>query len=166
MSTPVALIWAMADNGVIGAGNDMPWHQPADLRWFREWTEGRPVIVGRRTLDSFGGRPLPRRTNIVITRDPAGLPETVVPVTDPDAALAAVPADTDWAMVIGGAQVYAEFLPRADRLIVTRIHARPEGDTHFPEVDWTQWQRVEAREYPADAENPHPMTFEVYDRAE
>jgi dihydrofolate reductase len=69
-------------------------------------------------------------------------------------------------MVIGGAQVYAEFLPRADRLIVTRIHARPEGDTHFPEVDWTQWQRVEAREYPADAENPHPMTFEVYDRAE
>ncbi len=161
--TAVALIWAMAEDNVIGQDNAMPWHLPADMRWFRQHTVGRPVIMGRKTFHSLGDRPLPKRTNIVVSRDPAYRPEGVTVVASPAQALAAVESEAEWAMVMGGAQLYAAFLPMASRLIVTRIHADIEGDARFPRVDWRYWERVAQQEHPADDENPHAMTFEVYD---
>jgi dihydrofolate reductase len=161
--TAVALIWAMAENNVIGQDNAMPWHLPADMRWFRQHTLGRPVIMGRKTFHSLGDRPLPDRPNIVVSGDTSYRPEGVTVAASPALALTAVENESEWAMVIGGAQLYAAFLPMASRLIVTRIHVEIEGDAHFPRVDWRYWERVEQQEHPADDENPYAMSFEVYD---
>lgn len=160
----IALIWAMADNRVIGAGNRLPWKLPADMRWFRRHTLGKPILMGRKTFESFGARPLPERLNIVISRDPNYRAPGALVVTDIDAALAAA-GDVPEVMIIGGASLYAQALPFADRLYVTLVHARPEGDTRFPELELENWREVQREERPADAANPHPLSFLVYERA-
>jgi len=141
----IALIAAVADNRVIGRDGEMPWHLPADLRHFKETTTGHPVIMGRLTYDSIAadlGGPLPDRTNIVLSRRDPDLPEGVV-VADSiqeaiDAARAAA-GDAETVYVIGGATVYEQFLPRADRLVRTEIQESYEGDTRFPAWDRTEW---------------------------
>ncbi|MFB6354677.1 MAG: dihydrofolate reductase [Halobacteriales archaeon] len=143
----VALIAAVAENGVIGADGTMPWELPADLRRFKATTMGHPVIVGRRTFEAIADRlggPLPGRTNIVLSRGDPDLPEGVVLAGSVEAALEAAKATgAATAYVAGGGAVYEQFLPRADRLVLTEVDAAPEGDTRFPEWDREAWTEVE-----------------------
>jgi dihydrofolate reductase len=148
----LVLVAAIAENGVIGADGSIPWHYPADLRHFKETTTGHPVILGRRTYRSIADRiggPLPDRTNVALTR--VGLREDApgadaVGVIETDSLDAAVAAARDTgartAYVAGGASVYRQFLPRADRMIVTEIPESPDGDTRFPDWDREAWTEV------------------------
>jgi dihydrofolate reductase len=153
----ICLVAAVADNGVIGQGNALPWHLPADLAHFRRLTLGRTLLMGRRTWDSLSG-PLPRRRHLVLTRDPTFNAPGCTPVGSLDAALAAAVGE-EVLMVVGGAAVYALALPRADRFYLTRVQARVTGDTRFPDWDEGLWQEVDRAEHGVDARNPIPMTF-------
>jgi len=139
----VALIAAVADNDVIGSGGEIPWHLPADLERFKRTTTGHPVIMGRRTYESIVDRldgPLPDRTNVVLSRGDPDLPDGVVHAASTKAALdAAAATGTDTAYVIGGETVYEQFLPAADRLVLTEIDEAYEGDTYFPDFDSDAW---------------------------
>lgn len=164
---PLTLVVAAADNDVIGRGNALPWHLPADLRHFKLRTMGRPIIMGRRTFVSIG-RPLPGRSNIIVTRDPDFAAEgaKVVHSLEEAIALAGDIAFIDGSeeiMVIGGAQIYAQALPLASRLSLTRVHLAPEGDTHLPAIDWAQWHEDSRDARPADDEQP-AHTFLEYTR--
>ncbi len=163
----VALIWAMSENRVIGKDNDLPWRLSADLKHFKAVTLGKPVIMGRKTFDSIG-KPLPGRTNIVITRRTDYQPDGAIVVRDLEAALeagrqAAEKSDVPEVMVIGGAQIYALTLEQADRLYVTEIHGEFEGDAYFPSFDASGW--IEAsREFHAESEDGQPAhSFVVLD---
>lgn len=145
----LVILAAVAENDVIGRDGGMPWSIPADLRRFKERTMGHPVIMGRRTYESIVdrlGSPLPGRTNIVLSRGTPAVEGSVVLVRSVDEAIdAARAADGDVAFVIGGATVYDQFLPRADRLELTEIHEPYPGDTTFPAWDRDRWLEV-ARE--------------------
>lgn len=166
----LALVVAAARNRVIGLGNAMPWHLPADLRYFKKITLGKPVIMGRNTFESIG-RPLPGRTNIVVTRNVSFRAEGVCVVHSLEAALelsSRILSEQDNAggevMVIGGAQLYAQALPLADRLYLTEVDAEPQGDAWFPALDSNQWQEVAREELPASAQNPYACSFLVLER--
>jgi dihydrofolate reductase len=158
---------AVARNGVIGRGNELPWRLPADLQHFKRTTMGHAVLMGRRTWDSIG-RPLPGRENVVLTRDRAFAPAGARVVHSVEEALAAVPA-TGALMVIGGAQLYAELLPRADVLHLTEVHADVEGDVRFPGWDvpgWRdEWRETWREEHPADERHAHSFAFARLERA-
>lgn len=151
----VVLIAAVAENCVIGSDGDMPWHYPEDLKRFKRTTIGHPVIMGRKTFESIAARldgPLPDRVNIVLTSDPSQLPEhdAVVPATstkqaleEARVALAGADSTDDVAYVVGGGTVYEQFLPQASLLALTEIHAEPDGDTRFPEIDPDVWREIE-----------------------
>lgn len=158
----VSLIAAMDEDRVIGIDNRLPWRLPADLQWFKAQTLGKPVLMGRKTFESLG-RPLPGRTNIVVSRDPDFAPAGVRVARDADAALA-LAGDATEVMVIGGASFYTQMLPRAQRLYLTRIHTRVRGDAWFPEFDPAQWQEILREDHPADAANPYPYTFLILQR--
>ncbi|WP_172250892.1 dihydrofolate reductase [Saccharibacillus deserti] len=158
----VTLIWAQDLNGLIGRDNDLPWRLPADMAYFKRETLGKPVVMGRRTWESFGSRPLKDRMNIVLTREASYEAQGAVVVHTPEEALgAAVGAEI---MVIGGSQIYELFLPLADRLRLTRVHEAFEGDTHFPEVDWSVWSLADSREGIVDEKNKYRHAFEIYER--
>jgi dihydrofolate reductase len=164
----VAVVAAVADDGVIGRDGGMPWHYPEDLRHFRETTTGHPVVLGRRTYESIVdrlGEPLPERTNVVLTSQDIDLPEGATAVGSVDAALEAArdslaerhPDAEATVYVAGGATVYEQFLPRADRLVITEVHDDPAGDTYFPEVDWSAWREV-------DRDERDDISFVTYER--
>jgi dihydrofolate reductase len=164
---PLALIAALARNRVIGHGNKLPWHLPADLAHFKAMTLGKPVIMGRKTWDSLG-RPLPGRLNLVLSRQP-GLAldgAEVLPTLE-----RALQRAEQWAreqgaselMLIGGAQLYGQALDRAERLYLTRIDASPEGDAFFPAFDEALWQRTASIEHPAEGATPG-YAFESWSR--
>jgi len=160
---------AAAENGVIGRHNNLPWHLPQDLRYFKRVTMGKPIVMGRKTFESIG-RPLPGRCNIVISQNPDYSAEGVRRVDSLDEALALAEriAGIDGAreaVVIGGAEIYALALPRADRLYLTRIHAIVDGDTQLPPIDWREWREVGRERHTADSDNPYDYSFLVYDRA-
>ena len=168
MERRIALIWAMASNRVIGRDNKLPWHLPKDLRHFMRTTVGHPVIMGRRTFESMPG-PLPRRTNIVITRNPDYAPPGVRVAADLETAVqvAITQAETDGKdaiFIAGGAEIYRQALAIATHLYVTEIDARIDGDTCFPELDWSGWRRVSREDYPADAEHAWPFIISVFER--
>lgn len=163
----LALIAAVARNGVIGRDNGLPWHIPEDLRHFREVTLGKPLVMGRRTWDSIG-RPLPGRPSLVVSRDAGFMPEGAEVFLDLEAALRRARAlagesGAEEAMVIGGAQIYAAVLDEVERLYLTEVHADIAGDTHFPEVDWSAWRETVRREFPATVQAPG-WAFVQYDR--
>jgi dihydrofolate reductase len=142
----ISLIVAASQNNVIGLNNQLPWHLPEDLQYFKAVTMGKPILMGRKTYESIG-RPLPGRTNIVLTRDANWSAEGVVVVNDLDSARAAsekacVTAGVDELMIIGGEQIYRKFLPVADKLYLTKVEAVVEGDAYFPAIDPDQWQQV------------------------
>lgn len=141
----IVLVAAVADNGVIGRGGDIPWHLPEDLRHFREVTTGHTVVMGRVTYDSIG-RPLPNRTNVVVTRDPAWTAEGVTVVGSLEEALTS--AGAEQVMVMGGAQVYEAAMPLADVQVLTEVHQSPDGDTFYPAFDRAEWR--ETRREPHD----------------
>ncbi|MCK7494741.1 MAG: dihydrofolate reductase [Comamonadaceae bacterium] len=162
----MALIWAMARNGVIGRDNALPWRLPADLQHFKALTTGHPVVMGRRTFESLG-RPLPNRTNIVVSRDPAYAPGGARIAHSLDDALtiaaAALPPDRQ-VFVIGGENLYTQMLPRAERLHVTLVDADLDGDARFPDLDWQQWRELERRDHPADDRNRYACRFLTLER--
>ncbi|MDZ7791767.1 MAG: type 3 dihydrofolate reductase [Xanthomonadales bacterium] len=158
----LVLVAAMARNRVIGDAGGMPWHLPADLKHFKAVTMGCPVIMGRRTFESIG-RPLPGRTNIVISRSRPELPDGVVLAGSLDEAIECEPGER--LMVIGGGQVYREVLARADRMELTLIDAVVTGDTVFPEWSAAEWRLVGMRSQPADDANPHNLVFATLERA-
>lgn len=142
----IALIVAASQNNVIGLDNQLPWHLPEDLQYFKSVTMGKPILMGRKTYDSIG-RPLPGRTNIVMTRDANWTADGVEVVNDLDSAIAAskkacAAAGSDELMIIGGEQIYRKFLPVASKLYLTKVEAEIEGDAYFPAIDSTQWQQV------------------------
>ncbi len=157
----LVLVAAVAENGVIGRDGAIPWHLPPDLRRFRAITVGRPVVMGRRTFQSIG-RPLPGRHNIVLSRDPSfeAAGATVVPNLAEAIAAAGLhhASRPERIAIIGGAAVYAEALPSATAMELTIVHARPEGDTHFPGFDEGQWREQRAEHHPA-ADGQPAFTF-------
>ena len=165
----ITLIWAMADNRVIGRDNDLPWDLPKDMQHFVRTTRGKPVIMGRKNFISMP-RALPGRMNIVITRDNQWQGEQAHVVHDLPSAIELATERSqadghDEVMVIGGAEIYALALPLATRFHITRVHARPEGDVFFPEFDLSRWHRVRAQEFPADQDHAIPFTVEYYELA-
>jgi dihydrofolate reductase len=158
----ISLIVAMDSNGVIGSDNGLPWHLPADLQHFKKTTMGKPILMGRKTWESIG-RPLPGRTNIVITRDSGYQAAGCVVVNSIDAALQAA-GEQDEVMVIGGAEFYRQVLPQADTLYLTRIHEAFSGDTFFPELNEADWREVERSDQVANEKNPHDYSFIRLDR--
>ncbi len=150
----LSLIVAVAENGVIGRDNGLPWHLPDDLQHFRRVTLGKPVLMGRKTYESIG-RPLPKRHNIVVTRDAAFCAEGVCAVRSvadglQQAVALAARDGVDEVVIIGGAAIYAAALPFVSRLHITQVHATIEGDTLLPTIDWAQWREI-SREYVAAA---------------
>jgi dihydrofolate reductase len=166
MTEPVvALIVAVAENGVIGRDGKLPWRIPEDMKWFRERTAGRPLIMGRKTWESFPKRPLPGRTNIVITRDGSYEAEGAVVVTSLDAALdVAYGEEPEEIMVIGGAEVYRVALPLVRRIYLTSVHGEIEGDTHFPSIDRADWNETIVGVYPSSAERPVGYSFIILNK--
>ena len=162
--TTVTLVAAVSENGVIGRGGGLPWHLPDDLRWFKRLTTGHTLIMGRRTFASLD-QPLPDRRVIVLTRDPAFRGGgAAVAARSLDEALALVPGTEREVFVVGGAAVYRAALPRADRLFLTRVHARVEGNVFFPDVDWSAWTLVEETVHPVDDRHAHAFTIQRYER--
>jgi dihydrofolate reductase len=158
----VSLIVAMAENGVIGRKGGLPWRLPKDLKRFKALTMGHTLVLGRRTWESIG-RLLPGRTFVVISRDPAFSGQGILVSRSVREAIEQAEGDTE-VFIGGGAEIYRQTLPIADRIYLTRIHARVEGDTYFPEVDWSQWREVSREEHQADEKHPFPFTFLVYER--
>jgi dihydrofolate reductase len=143
----VVLVAAVADNGVIGAGGDIPWSIPEDLRHFRATTRDNPVLMGRSTFESIG-HPLPYRTNLVLTRDTGWTADGVLVVHSVEEGIARARELAGDVMVIGGGHVYAAAMPLADAQVLTEVHSSPMGDTHYPAWDRTGWRetRREARD--------------------
>lgn len=161
----ITLVVAVADNGVIGADGGMPWHLPADLGHFKRITMGKPVLMGRLTWESIG-RPLPGRLNLVLTSNVSWRADGATRVGSLEEALdVAGAAGARELMVIGGAHVYEEALPRARRIHLTKVHFEPWGDTLFPELDPEAWREIGRQERMADEKNPYDMTFVGLERA-
>jgi dihydrofolate reductase len=158
----ISLIVAMAQNGVIGRGNSLPWRLPEDLRRFKESTLGKPVLMGRKTFESIG-RPLPGRANLVLTRDRAWFANGVMTMHSVEEALLQT-RTCDEVVAIGGAEIYRLLLPYARRIYLTHVHADVDGDTYFPAFDSTQWDDVEYRSHPADERHAYPLTFVTLER--
>lgn len=153
----------MDEARVIGIENRLPWKLSADMKWFREQTLGKPIVMGRKTFESFGAKPLPGRKNIVLSRDADFQAEGIHVVSSIDEALAAA-GDVDEVMIIGGASFYEQMLPRADRLYVTLVHTMVNGDAWFPEVDFSQWREVFREDHEADEKNQYPFSFLILER--
>jgi len=160
--TILSMIVAHANNRVIGKNNDMPWHLPADLAYFKKTTLGKPIIMGRKTYESIG-RPLPGRKNIVISRDSDYQAAGVEVVNSVEAALALV-SDSEEVMVIGGGAIYQHCLGAAQRLYITHIDADIAGDTYFPEYDLDIWHKVDSTIRLGDEKNPYQLDFAVYEK--
>jgi len=162
LESRLVLSAALAENRTIGRDGDLPWRLPDDLKRFRRLTLGNTILMGRRTWASLG-KPLDGRRNWVLTRD-AGFvaPAGVEVFADLDQALAAK-AEGEL-LVIGGAQLYQQTLPLAQRLELTRVHAQVEGDTFFPPIDQAEWQEIAREEHAADARHAHAYTFQTLQR--
>lgn len=159
----ISLVVAMARNGVIGRDNALPWRLPEDLKHFKAVTLGRPVLMGRKTFDSIG-KPLPGRTNLVLTRDGGWRADGVVVVHSVREALERA-HDAPELAGIGGADVFRMLLPLASRIYLTRIEAEIPGDTVFPPVDLSRWVELDSRKFAADERNAYDMTFMTLERA-
>ena len=133
------------------------------MRWFRRHTLGKPVVMGRKTFTSFGAKPLPERHNIIVTHDHSYKAEGAEVVFSIDDALTAA-GSADEVMIIGGALLYQQMLPRADRLYLTLVHGSFAGDTWFPEFDWNEWQEIEKHDFDADEKNPWPYSFFIMNK--
>lgn len=158
----VSLVVAMSENRVIGRDNDLPWRLPADLAHFKRLTLGKPIIMGRKTYESIG-RPLPGRQNIVLTRDESFQAPGCDICLGLDQAMA-VAGSAEEVMIIGGAALYETLLERADRIYLTEVHARIEGDTWFPELDASDWKEVSREAHGADERNSLDYSFVTLDR--
>ena len=164
-----ALIVAMSQNRVIGRNNKLPWYLPGDLKYFKQATMSKPIIMGRKTWDSIG-RPLPGRMNVVISRNSEWqAPTGTVAAQSLEEALVKAEAHAELeggneVMIIGGGQIYTEALPIVDRMYVTLVHAEVDGDAFFPEVSWEAWEEIGREDFAAADNNPYDYSFVVYQR--
>ncbi len=158
----ISLIVAMAKNRVIGANGSIPWHLPGELKMFKTITMGHHIIMGRNTWESIG-RILPGRTTVVVTRQHGYHVPGAIVASSLEDAIAACGNDRE-IFVIGGAQLYAAALPRADRIYLTEVDAEVEGDTYMPEFDLQRWRAGAATRHAADDKNPYGYRLTVYDR--
>ncbi|XXM74258.1 dihydrofolate reductase [Lysinibacillus sphaericus] len=159
----ISFIVAMDSKSAIGKNNELPWHLPADLAFFKKTTMGKPIIMGRKTFESIG-RPLPGRENIVITRDEDYVAEGCNVIHDLEKITELDEDQDEEIFVIGGAEIFNEMLPYADRLYVTRIEEEFEGDTFFPPVNKEEWELKSKEKGPKDDKNPYDYYFMTYDR--
>ncbi len=160
----VSAIVAMSRNGVIGKDNQIPWYLPADLSYFKRTTLHHHVIMGRHTFASIS-RPLPLRTNIVVTRDPFFLAAGVLVAHSVEEALSiALDSGETEAFIIGGGQIYRQSFPYWDKVYLTRVETTVEGDTFFPELDPLAWKKISSEPRAADERNEFPYQFDVYER--
>lgn len=168
MTVPVAMIAAVARNGVIGERGRLPWRLPSDFAFFKQMTLGKPLIMGRRTFEGIG-KPLVGRTNIVVTRRKGYQPDGVLVIADLGAALdhaqAIAAADrADEVMIGGGAEIYRQAMPLADRLYVTHVELDPPGDACFPPIDPGDWEPADEIEVPRTGRDSAPFRVVRYDR--
>lgn len=158
----LAIIVAVADNGVIGNSNQLPWRLPDDLKRFKALSLGKPIVMGRKTYDSIG-RPLPGRLNVVISRQPGlEIPGCTVVTSIDEAIAAAHPAPE--IVIVGGADIYRQVLPRVQVIHLTRVHANVAGDVVFPELKEQEWREVAKEYHPADERHAHAFTFSTLER--
>ncbi|MFH1462257.1 MAG: type 3 dihydrofolate reductase [bacterium] len=158
----ISIIAALGNNRVIGINNTLPWNLPADLKHFHKLTLEKPVIMGQKTFESIG-RPLPGRTNIILTRDENFQAENCIIVNSIEKALEAAKGFEE-VMICGGVSVYKQFLALADRMHLTLIEGDFKGDAYFPEFDYNDWKEVERLENEPDKENPYKYTFLTLER--
>lgn len=158
----ISIIVAIAQNGIIGDKNSLLWHIKEDMRFFRTTTSGHAVIMGRKTFESLGSKPLPKRKNIVITRSDLTF-EGALTAHSLDEAIAMAEGDEE-TFIIGGAQIYRAALAVADRMYITRVEHDYQGDTSFPEVDYSQWRLVSEERHERGEEYERPFSFLIYDR--
>ena len=159
----ISLIAAVAENGVIGRDNELVWRLPDDFNYFKQTTTGHPIIMGRKTFESLG-KPLPNRVNILITRNPDFAPEGTTVTKSLDEALEkALHTQSPEAFVIGGAEIYRQALPKADRLYLTEVKATFKGDTYFPDYNRADWHEVSRRHHPADERHAVAFDFVVWE---
>ncbi|AEF53684.1 type 3 dihydrofolate reductase [Marinomonas posidonica] len=164
----LSLIVAMSTNRTIGINNSLPWHLPNDLKYFKQATMGKPIVMGRKTFESIG-KPLPGRRNIVITRDANYQADGIDVVSSLEQAISlgediCLVDGQEEVMVIGGAQIYELALPKADRLYITHVDAEVNGDAFFPEVDWPSFTVMAEESFAAEGPNPYDYRFSVYQR--
>ncbi|WP_438444553.1 dihydrofolate reductase [Gorillibacterium sp. sgz5001074] len=157
----ITFVVAMDRNRGIGLNNKLPWHLPADLKFFRQTTTGHPVLMGRKTYESIG-KPLPNRTNVVLTRDPDYQPEGVLVLHSPEEAVGQFRDEE--LFVIGGAEIFRLLMPVADKLVVTHIDHTFEADTFFPGFREEEWRAVSRTPGVTDEKNPYAFEFVIYER--
>jgi dihydrofolate reductase len=160
----ISLIAVLGKNNEIGKGNELPCHLPADLKRFKAITLGHTVVMGRKTFESLPNGPLSNRRNLIVSRNGQLVVEGAEVCSSLDHALLKCINDTE-IFIIGGAQIYTQALPVADKLYITRIHAGfPEANVFFPPIDWSTWKETGRETFPADEKNPYPLTFFEYER--
>lgn len=159
----LSIIVAMAKNRMIGKDNKMPWHLPDDLKYFKAQTLNKPVIMGRKTFESLGSRPLPNRPNLVISRNLDYAAADVQVFASVEAALSSVNDQTE-VMIIGGAQIYTQWIDRVDQLLITEVDASPQGDAFFPPIDHQAWLEVSRQHHAADEKHPYAFDFVCYQK--
>lgn len=160
----ISIIAAVADNGVIGKSNSLPWHLPADFKYFKENTLGKPIVMGFKTFQSIGNRPLLGRKNIILNNDLNYSPTEGCFVAHSIDELLEMTKDDPEVMICGGASVYKQFLPLAQRLYLTFVHQKFEGDTYFPEVNFEKWKEIKRIDNKADDKNKYDFSFVVFER--
>jgi len=161
----ISLIAAIGKNRVIGNKGRLPWHMPSDLKYYRNKIKGKTVIMGRKTFESMGNKPLPNRPNIIITRDQNyKIEDAIVVHSLKEAIREAEKYGIEEVMVIGGSEIYRLFLPIAKRIYLTSIEGVFEGDAFFPEYDITEWKEVSYEEHERDRDNPYDYRFVVLER--
>ena len=162
----IILLAAVADNGIIGRDNGLPFRQSSDLKRFKQLSMGKPLVMGRKTYLSIG-KPLPGRTNIVVTRDPSFNAVGIVTAMSLDAAMTVARGDAfrrgaDAIVVIGGTDIFKQTMPLADRLEITHVHARPEGDVSFPPIEETHWRATDRSDHPAGPQDEASFSYVTY----
>jgi len=161
----ISLVVAAAENNAIGKNNQLLWHLPRDMKFFKNITWAMPVVMGRKTYESMGGEPLSGRKNIIITRQAEWKRDAVFTVSSLDAAiLLAEKMDYKELFVIGGGEIYRQAFHRADKIYMTRVHAELEGDTFFPAIDESEWKRVSNADNPADEKHAYAYSFQLWER--
>jgi len=160
----ISSIVAVAENRVIGKDNDLPWRLSGDMKFFKKTTLNHHIILGRKNYQSIGF-PLPKRTNIILSRNPFFIVSNCFVAQSVEEALSiAYDNNEEEVFIIGGAAIYEQTMDLIDKLYYTEVHAKPDGDVFFPEVDWSKWELSSETHHEADDKNEHAFTIKIYDR--
>ena len=161
----ISLVVAASENNVIGKNNQLIWHLPKDMKFFKNVTWGMPVVMGRKTFESLDSKPLNGRKNIVITRQPGWKADGVSVANSVDASIAlAAEMNYKEVFIIGGGEIFLLAFEKANRIYITRVHAEPEGDTYFPVIEKNDWKLVSNTDNPADDKHAYAFSFQVWER--